>query len=100
MRARRVRLRVLNVPWMEDYHGREAGLVGEVVDAVELDHSTDHVHGLVAYVDDRDGEASEYIEALGQVRSSHSPVALTAQEGLRQHAERRLLHGDVVGVRT
>ena len=90
-----MRLRVANVPWLPHYHGREAGLVGEVVDAVELDEA-----GHVAFVDDRDGEASEYVEVLAGVSRMDSPVALSAQRGLRQHARRRLLHGEVEGVRS
>lgn len=98
MRVRRVRLRVRNVPWLSDYHGREAGLVGEVVDAVELDEADG---GVLAYVDDRDGEASEYVEALEfAAPAGESPMRRRVLNELRQHAERRLLHGDVVGVRT
>lgn len=99
MRVRRVRLRVANVPWMEHYHGREAKLVGELVDAVELDDGE-----AVGFVDDRDGEASAYVEALelmGADPSMRSTVMYrrTTAE-LREHATRRLLHGEVEGVRT
>lgn len=95
MRVRRVRLRVRNVAWMENYHGREAGLVGTVVEAVELDTPT-----AVAYVDDRDGEASEYVEMIGGLTNPDSPVGVKIREELRQFAQRRFLEGDVVGVRT
>lgn len=106
MLVRRVRLRVLNVAWLNHYHGREAGLVGKIVDAVEIDDA-----GMVAYVDDRDGEASEYVEALQNVQAT----TLVGGPGtehrtgrqyerimheLREHASQRLLHGDVLGVRT
>ena len=102
MRVRRVRLRVRNVPWMSDYHGREAGLVGTVVDAVELDEGD---AGVLAYVDDRDGEASEFAEALenlrvgstGELMASKMTTRTLAE--LRDHAARRFLHGDVIGVR-
>jgi hypothetical protein len=103
MRVRRVRLRVRNVPWMTDYHGREARLVGTVVDAVELD---DGDGGVLAYVDDRDGEASEYAEALDNLRVPSTGELLASKmtsrtlEELRDHARRRFLHGDVIGVRT
>jgi hypothetical protein len=91
--ARPVKLRVANVAWMEDYHGREARLVGEVVDAVEL--ITDSA---VAYVDDRDGEVSELVEAAA------NEIAAGVRGGrfhsqLQEHAARRFLHGTVVGVR-
>lgn len=101
MTTRRVRLRVANVPWLKDYHGREQGLVGAVVDAVELDDGQ-----IVAYVDDRDGEATEFHEALhfmdvagggGQALLSATRVRVTRE--LREHAASRLLHGDVIGVR-
>jgi hypothetical protein len=118
VKLRRVRLRVDPVPWLEHYHGREAGLVGEVVDAVELDDA-----GMVAYVDDRDGEASEYVEALEHIEAASSEAGFSAAHGgpyalaggrraptsrqlarvrreLREHAARRLLHGEVLGVRT
>lgn len=92
------------MPWMKDYHGREQKLVGTVVDAVELDDG-----GVVAYVDDRDGEASEFVEALERVE-----LAIAGAHGeqypekqlprimreLREHAAMRLLHGEVEGVRT
>lgn len=93
-KVRRVRLRVRNVPWMADYHGREAGLVGVVVEAVELD-----VGDTVAYVDDRDGEVGEYVELLNGLTNPDSFVGRKAREELRQYAQRRFLHGDVVGVR-
>ena len=104
MRVRRVRLRVRNVPWMADYHGREAKLVGSVVDAVELDDGDGG--GVLAYVDDRDGEASEFAEALDNLRVPSSGELMASKmttrtlEELRDHARRRFLHGDVVGVRT
>lgn len=94
---RRVRLLVKNVPWMDNYHGREANLVGQVVDAVELDNTVS-----VAFVDDRDGEASEYAEAVLRARRTEgvSERALAHyEEQLADHAQRRLLHGDVMGVR-
>jgi hypothetical protein len=99
VKLRRVRLRVDPVPWLEHYHGREAGLVGEVVDAVELDDA-----GMVAYVDDRDGEASEYVEAWQRL-APITPDSTVGMRGrvlreLREHAARRLLHGEVLGVRT
>jgi hypothetical protein len=101
MRVRRVRLRVRNVPWMTDYHGREARLVGEVVDAVELD--TGDSDGVLAYVDDRDGEASELAEAWAYAAGAGAAGARMldkVKQELMAHAKRRFLHGDVIGVRT
>lgn len=100
LRTRRVLLRVANVSWLADYHGREAGLVGETVDALELD-TGDHV----AYVDDRDGEASMLMEALSNVAASCATGRLAssfetrARKALMDHAQRRCLHGEVRGVR-
>jgi hypothetical protein len=106
MLLRRVLLHVENVAWLKDYHGREQGLVGQIVPALELDD-----HGVVAYVDDRDGEASEYTEALERVSlatvgggpgTEHRTAGqyeVIVRE-LRDHATNRLLHGRVMGVRT
>lgn len=94
MTTRRVLLRVENVPWMQHYHGREAGLVGQVVAAVELE-----TREAVAYVDDRDGEASDLLEALEGVTNPQSPVALAARRELQQRTKRWALHGRVTGVR-
>jgi hypothetical protein len=106
MTVRRVLLLVENVACLSDYHGREQGLVGQSVPAVELDDG-----GVVAYVDDRDGEASEYAEALESVTlatlvggpgTEHRTAGQYARimRELRQHAAARLLHGRVTGVRT
>lgn len=102
MRVRRVRLRVANVPWMEHYHGREAKLVGELVDAVELEQDESRGRVSVAYVDDRDGEASEYVEALENLARTPAMGTMRARvmRELQEHAARRLLHGEVEGVRT
>lgn len=90
-------LRVQNVAWMDTYHGREAGLIGETVEAVELDTG-----GHVAYVDDRDGEASELVSAY-RAAAAVGPrgvrMADKVREELREHAAKRFLHGDVRGVR-
>jgi hypothetical protein len=94
MMVRRVLLLVQNVAWMEHYHGREAGLLGQIVPAVELDTPQ-----AVAYVDDRDGEASELLEALQGTSNPESHVARAARAQLRQMAERWALHGEVRGVR-
>lgn len=102
MIVRHVLLHVQNVAWLAHYHGREAGLVGETVDAVELDTG-----GHVAYVDDRDGEASELVEAVCGARDAFEvkPTDATARtldrfrDELRTHAQRRFLHGEVRGVR-
>jgi hypothetical protein len=99
MVLRRVLLYVQNVPWLADYHGREQGLVGSIVPAVELDDG-----GNVAYVDDRDGEASEYVEAWQRLEpiTPESAVGMRNRvlRELREHAAKRLLHGMVRGVRT
>ena len=94
MQVRRVRLRVANVPYLEAYHGREAGLVGQVVDAVELT-TNDHV----AFVDDRDGEASELAEALQHAGAEQSPMRRRIVKEMTDHAGRRFLHGVVTGAR-
>lgn len=109
MRTRRVLLLVQNVPWMADYHGREAGLVGQTVPAVELDD--EDPDGTIGYVDDRDGEASEYADALDNVGRTvlvGGPEATIKTAGqyakivreMRTFAGPRLLHGMVKGVRT
>ena len=106
MQVRRVLLRVANVPWMEDYHGREAGLVGEVVDAVEI--VTEEIGSyadVVAYVDDRDGQTTELAEALAHLdatpatRSAESTMRRRVESEFAAHAKRRFLHGEVTGAR-
>lgn len=102
MRTRHVILRVQNVPWMEDYHGREARLIGELVEALEV--TTDKA---VAYVDDRDGEASELAEAVisateaHQLQGSHGTGRTVERfrAEFESHCARRFLHGEVQGVR-
>lgn len=97
MTGTRVKLRVLPVSWLADYHGREVGLVGQVVDAVALT-----TPGTVAYVDDRDGVASELLEsALMAARAAPGSVmARKTRAELMDHSRRRFLHGDVIGVIT
>lgn len=91
-------LRVKNVPYMEHYHGREAGLVGELVDAVELTTDGKGLEpGTVAYVDNRDGEAQELAEAVLHARKA-GVVGSAYERELEAHAKRRFLHGDVEGV--
>jgi hypothetical protein len=102
MRLRRVLLHVQNVQAIKDYHGREAALIGSVVPAVEMDDG-----GMVGYVDDRDGEASEFVDALRYVdatpvTAAGDPSRMRARvlSELREHAAKRLLHGAVRGGRT
>jgi hypothetical protein len=108
LRTRRVRLLVQNVPeaLMPDYHGRDAALIGETVDAVELERQGGADGVVVAYVDDRDGVASELVEAVGYAEAValRGPAIDRHRERMRReledHAKRRFLHGDVMGVRT
>lgn len=93
LKARQVLLRVQNVPWMEHYHGREAGLIGSVVDAIEL---TTDKH--VAYVDNRDGEAEDLVEAVMHARTA-GVVGSAYERELETHAKRRFLHGEVEATR-
>lgn len=100
--VRSVRLRVQNISWMADYHGREANLVGEVVDALEVIGKD-----AVAYVDDRDGEATELWAALSAAQQAYKlkPNAAVRRSvdrfrrEFRTHAARRFLDGQVMGVR-
>lgn len=101
LRVRRVRLRVANVVELAEYHGREAALIGEAVDAVELETTGSRSLGqpVVAYVDDRDGEAAELAEAVVRARAA-GVVGSRYERELEEHAKRRFLHGEVIGVRT
>lgn len=101
--VRRVRLRVQGVPWMENYHGAEARLIGDAVDALEVTTAN-----TVAFVDDRDGVATtlfeewqEYEEACSRPegRAKYEVNRSKARSAFREYARRRFLHGHVIGVR-